>query len=339
MTRYTPQWLQSGSYAASQDRRLLAALWPAAASSGCAVTVAGGMGLNVAPGQVAVPSQNNTGSTLCTSDATEAVSPPIAAAPPSGQNRIDLVICQPRGGDLDGGANNDFIFTSVTGTAAASPTVPATPAGAVALYQVFVPGAAAALVAGNLTDVRPWGLAVLGAQALPPPVTVGSTLQSFTAADTEVWVAKNGVYGGAWRKARDVLNGLYQRSAAFTMGAVAVLAHDSLVAGDPYGLYSTSSGRLTMPIAGVWRFDHQIAAASVLASAYLQAGVRHNGAATWTTNAMSGPSNGAGIVCATVFQRNFAATDYIDTMAMSSASVGAYGGGNTRFSFAYLGTG
>jgi hypothetical protein len=158
MTRYTPQWLQAGSYAASVDRRLLGALWPSAASSGCLVTAGSGMGLNVAAGQVAVPSQNNTGTTLCSSDATEAVTLP--AAPATGTNRIDLIICQPRGNDLDGGSNTDFIFTSVQGTALASPTVPATPAGAVALAQIYVGGGVASIVAGNITDVRPQGLSM-----------------------------------------------------------------------------------------------------------------------------------------------------------------------------------
>ena len=30
MTRYTPQWLQAGSYAGAYDRRLIGALWPGA---------------------------------------------------------------------------------------------------------------------------------------------------------------------------------------------------------------------------------------------------------------------------------------------------------------------
>ena len=169
MTRFTPQWLQSGSYAASQDRRLIGALWPAPASSGCAVSVSSGMTLNITAGQVAVPSQNNTGTTLCTSDAVEQIV--IPAAPPSGQNRIDLVICQPRGTDLDGGANNDWIWTSVQGSpaTAGSETPPATPAGAVQVAQVRITGGSAALVAGNIFDTRPGGL------SLPPASGTGST--------------------------------------------------------------------------------------------------------------------------------------------------------------------
>lgn len=160
MTRYAPQWLQSGSYAASQDRRLIAALWPTAASTGCAVTAATGMAVNIAAGQVAVPTQNNTGATLCSSDAVEQVT--LTAAPGSGTNRIDVVTCHPRGVDLDGGTNTDFIFDVITGTAVASPTPPAVPNGQVALAQIYVAGGSASIVAGNITDVRPGNLAVPG---------------------------------------------------------------------------------------------------------------------------------------------------------------------------------
>jgi hypothetical protein len=158
MTRYTPLWLQNGSYAASVDRRLVGGLWPAGGVTGCAVSPATAMTLNIAAGQVVVPTQNNSGSTLCSSDAVEQVT--LAAAPGSGSNRYDLVICQPRGNDLDGGANDDWIFSTVTGTAATTPTVPAVPAGALALARVYVPGGSASVTAGNITDVRLPGLSV-----------------------------------------------------------------------------------------------------------------------------------------------------------------------------------
>lgn len=152
MTRYTPLWEQQGSYAASVDRRLIAATFPTAYVIGCAVSVSSGMTVNVAPGSVVVPSSNSTGSLLCASDATEQVT--LAAAPASGTNRYDLIICQARGNDLDGGANNDFLFTTVTGTAAASPAVPAVPNNATMLAQIYVPGGSASVTAGNITDTR-----------------------------------------------------------------------------------------------------------------------------------------------------------------------------------------
>jgi hypothetical protein len=123
-----------------------------------AVTVSSGMTVNIGAGSAAVPSANNTGSVLCVSDATDNAT--LAAAPGSGSNRYDLVIVQARGNDLDGGANNDFLFTTVTGTAAATPTVPAVPSNAIALAQIYVPGGSASVTAGNIADVRPGPLAV-----------------------------------------------------------------------------------------------------------------------------------------------------------------------------------
>jgi hypothetical protein len=152
VTRYTPLWEQAGLYAASVDRRLIAAEWPAAAVLGCAVSTSSGMTVNIAAGSVAVPTANNTGTVLCVSDAVEQVT--LSAAPASGSNRYDVIICQARANDIDGGANNDFLFSVVTGVAAASPSVPATPNNAVALANIYVPGASASVTAGNITDVR-----------------------------------------------------------------------------------------------------------------------------------------------------------------------------------------
>ena len=152
MTRYPPQWLQQGTYAASVDRRLLGFAYPAPFVRGGAVTVATGMGVNVAAGQAMIPTGNATGSTLCSWDATELTT--LAAAPASGSNRYDLIVVQARGNDLDGGTNNDFIVTNITGTAAATPAIPATPANANLLAHVYVAGGSAAVVAGNITDRR-----------------------------------------------------------------------------------------------------------------------------------------------------------------------------------------
>lgn len=159
MTRQTPLWLQAGTYPAALDRQLISAMFPFVGASGCAVSAASGMTVNIAAGKLAVP-VTGAGSVLCVSDATEQAT--LAAAPASGSNRIDLVIAQVRATDLDSGANNDFLFSTVTGTAAASPVAPAVPANAIALASVYVPGASASVVAGNITDRRlpllPWGL-------------------------------------------------------------------------------------------------------------------------------------------------------------------------------------
>jgi hypothetical protein len=184
MTRYTPLWEQAGSYPASVDRSLIASLAGPAYPlvRGCAVTVsAGTMNMNIAPGSVAVPTPNNTGSVLCYSDAVEVVSSPTA--PASGTNRIDVVVCQARGNDLDGGSNNDFLFQVVAGVASATPAVPATPAGAVALAQITVIGGAASLNAANLLDRRilqpwaqPWGILGYGERAAALAINAEATI-------------------------------------------------------------------------------------------------------------------------------------------------------------------
>ena len=154
MTFNKPLWLQAGSYPGAYDRRLIGAIWPTAAVQGCAVSASSAMNMNIAPGTVVAPTANNTGSVLCYSDAVEVVT--ATAAPASGQSRIDLVVCQPRGNDLDGGTKNDCVLAVVAGVAATpgSQVAPAVPVGAVALAQVAIAGGSAAIVAGNITDRR-----------------------------------------------------------------------------------------------------------------------------------------------------------------------------------------
>jgi hypothetical protein len=158
LTRYTPLWLQAGSYPAGVDRRLINAIWPTAASKGAAVTVvAGTMTANVAPGSIAVPAANGTGSALCVWDANELVT--FAPSPGSGLQRIDTVYILPRGNDLDGGSNTDFVFAVATGTPVASnPAYPPTPAGAFGFWAFVIPGAAASLDTAQSRDSRPGGL-------------------------------------------------------------------------------------------------------------------------------------------------------------------------------------
>lgn len=104
-----------------------------------------------------------------------------------------------------------------------------------------------------------------------PPVTTGTTVQSFTDAAGDVWVAKNGVNGGAWKKARDVLHASYHRSAAFTIptGTAAILIFDT-VENDDYTLLNTGNGIVTFPVAGLWSVDCTIAASPVAATTWIQ---------------------------------------------------------------------
>ena len=157
MAHFGPLWLQDGSYSATADRQLIAALWPAGGASGGAVTaVTNTMTVSVAAGYAAVPLTGGQGSALCRWDAAE-IPPALGASPPSGQSRIDLIVVQVRDTALDSGANVDFVLQVVAGTPAATPTVPAVPANALALAQVLVPGTVANLNTATFTDLRPLG--------------------------------------------------------------------------------------------------------------------------------------------------------------------------------------
>ena len=155
MTRYAPLWQQAGDYPAQLDRGLIAALWPLGGVLGGAVTVlTNTMNVSVAAGSAAVPLQTGQGTALCRWDAPEVVT--LAAAPGTGTSRIDLIIAQVRDNAIDSGANNDFIISAITGTAAASnPAVPATPANALAIATVSVAGAAANLNSSVISRIAP----------------------------------------------------------------------------------------------------------------------------------------------------------------------------------------
>lgn len=89
--------------------------------------------------------------------------------------------------------------------------------------------------------------------ALPAPLTSGSTVQSFTDSLGDLWVAKNGVYGGAYKRARDVLHCKIMRGSnvALTSGSNQGVAFDTIPAGyDPYGM--TALPGITVPVAGLY---------------------------------------------------------------------------------------
>lgn len=73
--------------------------------------------------------------------------------------RIDVIYALVNDDGIgDGGATNGAFFSVVLGTPGSSPVVPAVPAGAVALAQIYrntVAGGGNAIIGSNITDVRP----------------------------------------------------------------------------------------------------------------------------------------------------------------------------------------
>jgi hypothetical protein len=199
-------WEQNVRFPAANDRRLIGSLWPSGGVIGMASSVvASSMQLNIAAGQAVVPDPNTFGGAyLCVSDAVEVVT--IGNPGPVGQNRIDVVTVQPRDTAL-GGPSDDWLFNVVVGATASSPTAPAVPAGQLAICQIYVPGASGtpSLVAGNLTDRRPRGLAVppQGDVSAVPSGRLYATGDTScnTGAETPVALAgTNFLYGGMTRQ-------------------------------------------------------------------------------------------------------------------------------------------
>jgi hypothetical protein len=110
---------------------------------------------------------------------------------------------------------------------------------------------------------------------LPPLVTSGSAIQSYTDPIGDVWVAANGVNGGAWRRARDVLHSRSYRAAAATITAtLTAIAFDTVVR-DPYGLLT--GGSCTVPVPGIYSVTTGTGGLSSTANQGLQVYTSHNG--------------------------------------------------------------
>ena len=179
----TPGWLQQGSHTAEDDRLRQQAIFGNTGVIGpesllVSASTPAAMSVSVAAGWAAIigTTQANMGVYVCFNDAATTVA--IAAADATNP-RIDLV-CVVVNDAYYSGLINDVEFKVVTGTPAASPAVPATPANALVLAQVAVAAAATTIVAANITDKR-------------APVTVTPILKS----PQEVWTVSATAATGA----------------------------------------------------------------------------------------------------------------------------------------------
>lgn len=163
----TPTWLQNGTYSARLDRIFTDVLF----SEGVMQVAAGqllvtqrGAGANdsvdIAAGYACIQGDDTAdqGKYLVRNRATVNVA---ATAAPVANSRIDLVCLRINDPAAGGPAGNNASFVYVTGTPAASPTPPATPTSAIALARVLRTVGDAAVVAANITDVRPQSLTTL----------------------------------------------------------------------------------------------------------------------------------------------------------------------------------
>jgi hypothetical protein len=154
--RNPPGYLQQGSHPAENDRLYAQALYNTSGTIGdTSLKVAAqgtpNMTVAVAAGWGAiVSSTSNAGVYQIYNDASTNLT--IATADPSNP-RIDRIVATVNDAYYSGLLNN-VTFTVITGTAAASPTAPATPSNSISLATVAVAAGATSIASGNITDTR-----------------------------------------------------------------------------------------------------------------------------------------------------------------------------------------
>ena len=93
---------------------------------------------------------------------------------------------------------------------------------------------------------------------LPAPVISGTTVQTYTDPTGEIWLAKNGVASGVWKRARDIVRSRVYRNAAWTAATSSTLMTFDAAQKDDYVFYNLTSGIFTCPIAGWYHVLSQI---------------------------------------------------------------------------------
>jgi len=83
------------------------------------------------------------------------------------------------------------------------------------------------------------------------PVTSGTAVQYFTDVYGEVWIAKNGVQGGNWIRARDTLHAICTRNAAFNWSTSNTALPFDTATKDVWGMFASNG--FTIPVPGWYR--------------------------------------------------------------------------------------
>jgi hypothetical protein len=188
--RTPPSWLQNGSHPAENDRLTTQALYSTTGTIGAsslAITAQASpnMTVNAATGWCAIAgSTAGSGVYVAYNDATTVLT--ITTANPT-LPRIDRIVVTVSDAYYSG-STNTVAFSVIAGTAAASPTAPATPSNSISLATIAVAAAATTITAANITDTRTGitsssflpltGGTVSGATTFSNAVTIGGTLQA-----------------------------------------------------------------------------------------------------------------------------------------------------------------
>lgn len=172
--------------------------------------------------------------------------------------------------------------------------------------------------------------------AWPPIVTTGSTLQIFGDPNGDTWIAKNGVKGGNWYRATNVLHSEWYKAGAFTVGAIVNINMDTMVK-DDYGLWNATTQGWVAPIPGWYDFTIGVAATATATGQWILNRPAKNGA-SYHYSMGSSAGTYLGAVCAFTTYLN-AGDTMVPAVNASTNLTGAPGPGWTWGTCEYRGTG
>jgi hypothetical protein len=176
----------------------------------------------------------------------------------------------------------------------------------------------------------------------PAPLTVGNG--SWQDGNGDWWISANGVNGGAYKRATDVLHARWYRNAALSL-AINTLTNVVLdgKTQDDYALYVNSAAAGTwawMPQVPGWhQFIYQLSVACTASGQLINARMYKNGVQVGHSFAWSTGANANTVTC--IFSSNCVVGDYITVTAYLYAAL-ALNVGNTANTWSechYLGTG
>lgn len=335
-TLEVPVWMQNDTYAASQDRTLTDNLWGAdgiinvgdmavsqrAAGTNMSVDVASGVGIvtgddTTAQGKYVI--RHLSGPTNVT----------LTTAPGVGLSRIDLIVARIRDAAVIGGANNDFIFDKVTGTAAStgSQVAPSLPNSCMLLAQVLVGPNVSTIVNANITDMRRRAWNLSGGTAIctstTRPTAPWAGLTAFET-DTGRLVAYTGT---AWVPLSSIG---YAHAKAYRAGAWNTVTGNAEVfmafdTTDFDASTNLGSGRFTAARAGYLHCSGRLAVTSTGANQFFQAFVYKN--LVKVGSGTTGLSTVTGQIIDSVWAVtvSMAAADQINIWCVSGGNVGLAG--------------
>lgn len=188
------------------------------------------MGVKIGPGKAVVRFGNASSLTAGASTVFNDADTNVALSPADPTNpRIDLVCVEIRSATEYGQAEDKVRFVAVTGTPAASPTVPslASYPNALVLAQVAVAAAASSITNANITDKRMWAVAKGGILSIP----------TFTDAPTGAALEEN-----TWIYERDADRVRFYDGTGWVIMAEPVQSYNPTTTGVTLGTGGTTTG-------------------------------------------------------------------------------------------------